>query len=146
MSDFDITIIPPPPIDLVLGAQQGHQGPPGPAGADLTAIAAAVLNGHKAVAYQADGRIVHASCDNLGHMLTVVGVITAAAGPDEQVAVKASDVIEFTGWAWVPGPVLLGIDGALTQTLPPGALFAQTVGRGAGTRLFVSLQPPILIQ
>ncbi len=132
-----------PAVVVALPGTQGLPGPIGPAGGQLNAEAGGTLNGHRAVAVASDGRLQHASADNPDHALAVLGIIEQAVVIGETVPVRSNDVIEFSGWAWAPGPVLLGLDGQLTQTLPPSAVFEQTIGRGNGTRLLVDLQPPI---
>jgi len=152
MSEFDVTLTPPPELNLVLeppaefglqlGAEQGHQGIPGEAGGQLTAVAGATLNGHKAVAYGADGRLVHASADNADHLLALAGILEVSAAAGEPVPVRDSGLVEFSGWAWAPGPVLVGLNGQLVQAIPVGAVYVQAIGRGEGTRLFIDVQSP----
>jgi hypothetical protein len=155
MSDFDITIEPPPAFDvsidaapevsLTLGAQQGHQGIPGPAGGQLNAAAGATLNGHRVLAWDATGRLIHASADNLDHLLAIAGLTEASAVEGDQIPIKASGPIEFSGWSWSRGPVLLGLNGQLVQSIVPGALFVQPIGLGDGTRLFIDIQTPYVL-
>lgn len=120
----------------------GAQGPIGPSGGELTAVAGAALNGHRAVAYAPDGRLVLASCDNPDHLLAVAGLIEVSAAEGETVPLRISGAVTLSGWAWSAGPVLLGLNGQLVQDVPAGAVFVQALGRGDGTRLFVDLQPP----
>ncbi len=100
------------------------------------------MNGHRAVAWAASGTLVQASCDNIDHILAVSGVTEVSAATGEEFQFRSSGTIEFSGWNWLPGPVLVGLNGQLVQTLPPGAVFVQAVGRGDGQRLFLSIQPP----
>lgn len=152
MSEFDVTIEPPPAFDITLepppdfvlqlGAQQGHQGIPGPAGGQINGTAGATLNGHRVLAWDSTGRLVHASADNLDHLLAIAGLTESSAVESEQIPLKTSGPIEFSGWSWSRGPVLLGLNGQLVQSIVPGALFVQPVGLGDGTRLFIDIKTP----
>lgn len=142
---FDITLEPPPDLVLQLGAQQGHQGIPGPAGGQLNVDAGAALNGHRVVAFGGDGRLIHASADNLAHVFAIAGLIEQAAAEGDPLPVRTHGSIEFSGWAWAPGPVFLGLDGQPVQSLPPQALVSLPIGRGDGAHLFINLQPPVVL-
>lgn len=134
------------PISTTLVNGQGPSGPPGVQGQPGSAVqsgsAGASLNGHRALAWASAGTLVHASCDNIDHILAVSGVTEVSAVPGEEFQFRSSGTIEFSGWNWQPGPVLVGLNGQLVQVVPPGAVFVQAVGRGDGQRLFLSIQPP----
>jgi hypothetical protein len=118
------------------------QGPAGPPGGQITATAGATLNGHRAVAYGSDGRLVHADAGELDHVFAFAGVITEAAVEGESLAVHGpGEAIEFSGWSWSAGPVWYGVTGQLTQTQPAG--YPRVIGRGDGSRLFLDFQPPV---
>lgn len=133
--------------------QVGPQGPPGaqgPAGAsaDQSATiftAGAALSGHMAVRAVGDGSVLYASADQPGQAGTLVGVTTGAAASGAQVSVVADGPIDEPSWSWAPGPVWLGLNGALTQGLPQSGIL-QRVGLALSpTRLLVAIQPPILL-
>ena len=126
-------------ITIDLGADQGLPGPPGPAGVDLSGVAAATLNGHRAVAWSA-GLLVHADPST---PVALAGVIESAATIGETVSVRASGVVTHSGWSWSAGPVWYGASGALTQTQPVG--YPRVIGRGDGTRLYLDIQPPVQV-
>lgn len=132
-----------PAILINIPGTQGLSGPPGDGGVELPA--AASLSAYSAVAVASAGELVHASCDNLAHALAVAGLITAACPLGDMAVVSVHETIDNPSWSWVSGPVMLGLDGQLTQVLPVGATFAQTIGRGEGTRLVLNLQPPLLL-
>lgn len=120
----------------------GEQGLPGPAGTDLTGVAASTLNGHRAVAWQG-GLLVHADSSNIAHLFALAGVIEAAAAAGDTVPIKAAGVVTYSGWSWSAGPVWYGTDGSLTQTQPAG--YPRVIGRGDGQRLFIDIQPPVQV-
>lgn len=137
-------------VEVVTEAKQGPrgvQGPPGPAGgATLVPIGSTPISGHSAVAVDAAGELVPADCTTAGHHGAVLGVIVNAYAAGADAEVKTGFPLEHSGWTWTPGPVFVGTAGQLTQTLPPGALFSQTVGHAvSATRVLIDLQPPITI-
>lgn len=129
-----------PQITTLISA--GQRGEPGPAGvASLTATAATPLAGHKVVALTKDG-FMHASADNINHILAVVGLTESSFSQGSAATAKSSGNISLVGWNWSPGPVLLGLDGALTQTIPPTAEFVQAVGFGDGDTITINILQP----
>ena len=129
-------------LTLSIAGEQGLPGPPGPAGSDLSSVAALTLNGHRAVAWQS-GELVHADSSNPAHVFALAGMIESAASAGDTVLVKAAGVVTYSGWSWSAGPVWYGTDGSLTQTQPAG--YPRVIGRGDGTRLFIDIQPPVQV-
>lgn len=122
-------------VEVLEAAAQGPQGPrgiqgiPGPAGgATLVTVGATPVSGHTAVAMDADGLLIYADCTNPAHIGAVQGVIANAYGAGDPAVVQTSFDLSHTGWAFATGPVFVGATGALVQTLPMGAVFAQVVG------------------
>lgn len=138
-----------PRIQILTEAEQGPPGPRGPAGPSGAATlieTAAPISGHSAVACNASGLLIPADCTLLAHRGAVIGVTDSAYAAGADAEVKTDFVLEHAGWTWAPGPVFVGVAGALTQTLPPGAVFSQVVGQAlAATQLLVDLQPPITL-
>ncbi len=137
-------------VELVeLGEQgpRGIQGIPGPAGgATLVTVGATPLSGHTAVAMDADGLLIYTDCTNLAHLGAVLGVVANAYSPGDLAAVQTDFDLTHAGWAFATGPVFVGATGALVQTLPMGAVFAQVVGYAlAPTRIRIDVQPPIVL-
>ena len=135
---------------IVTEAVQGPPGPqgiPGPAGgAALVTVGATPLSGHTAVALDSGGLLVYADCTNPAHIGAVQGVVGSAYSPGDQAVVQTGFELVHAGWSFSPGPVFVGASGALVQTLPPGAIFAQVVGYAlAPTRIRVDVQPPIVL-
>ena len=137
-------------VEVLEAAAQGPRGPqgiPGPVGGATTVmVGAAPISGHTAVAMDAGGLLVYADCTNPAHIGAVQGVVGNAYSPGDQAVVQTDFELVHAGWSFTTGPVLAGLSGALVQTLPPGALFAQVVGFAlAPTRIRVDVQPPIVL-
>ena len=49
-----------------------------------------------------------------------IGLTTHSALNGAPVTVAVRGEVQDPSWSWTPGPVLLGLDGHLTQTQPPG--------------------------
>ena len=142
------SIIPPAGIVSVLTVGQGPAGRPGtPGGAGADYTAAAALSGHQAVALDAAGQAVYASADNPAHALRVAGITLGAAALGDSIAVQSSGLVEHSGWAFTPdAPVYVGVGGALVQSVPGTAIYAQVIGKAlSATRLLVGLQPPVVL-
>lgn len=137
-------------IEVVSVAEQGPrgiQGIPGPAGgATVVTVGAAPLSGHTAVAMDAGGLLIYADCTNPSHLGAVLGVVANAYGAGDPADVQTSFDLSHAGWAFTPGPVFAGAGGAIVQTLPPGAVFAQVLGYAlSATRIRIDVQPPIAL-
>ena len=137
-------------VELVeLGEQgpRGIQGIPGPAGgATLVTVGATPLSGHTAVAMDADGLLIYADCTNPAHIGAVQGVIANAYSPGDLAVVQTDFDLTHAGWTFATGPVFVGATGALVQTLPMSAVFAQVVGYAlVPTRIRIDVQPPIVL-
>lgn len=137
-------------VQIVEAAEQGPrgiQGIPGPAGgATVVTVGATPLSGHTAVAMDADGLLIYADCTNPEHIGAVQGVIANAYGAGDLAVVQTDFDLSHAGWTFATGPVFVGATGALVQTLPMGAVFAQVVGYAlAPTRIRIDVQPPIVL-
>lgn len=137
-------------VEFVEVAEQGPRGPqgiPGPAGGATTVMVGATpISGHTAVALDSGGLLIYADCTNPAHIGAVQGVVGNAYSPGDLAVVQTDFELVHAGWSFAPGPVLAGLSGALVQTLPPGAIFAQVVGFAlAPTRIRVDVQPPIVL-
>lgn len=137
-------------VQIVKVAEQGPrgiQGIPGPAGgATFVTVGAAPVSGHTAVALGADGLLIYADCTNPAHIGAVQGVIANAYGAGDLAVVQTDFDLTHAGWTFATGPVFVGATGALVQTLPMGAVFAQVVGYAlAPTRIRIDVQPPIVL-
>lgn len=128
--------------------QVGPQGPPGSITGDgsvPTFTAGAALSGHMAVRAVGDGSVVYASADQPSQAGTVLGITTGAAQAGAQVSVVTAGPVDEPSWAFAPGPVWLGLNGALTQVLPQGGMLQQIGIALLPTRLLVAITPAILL-
>lgn len=134
-----------PPATLHADMASVIVGKPGPAGgATVVTVGATPLSGHTAVAMDADGLLIYADCTNPAHIGAVLGVVANAYGAGDPAVVQTSFDLHHAGWTFTPGPVLAGAGGALVQTLPAGAVFAQVIGYAlSATRIHIDVQPPI---
>ena len=146
-----VVVTPPQPFSSVVvrgvPGPRGPQGVPGPAGGATTvAVGATPLSGHTAVALDSGGLLVYADCTNPAHIGAVQGVIANAYSPGDLAVVQTDFGLVHAGWSFSPGPVFVGASGALVQTLPAGAVFAQVIGYAlAPTRIRIDVQPPIVL-
>ena len=137
-------------VEVLEAAAQGPRGPqgiPGPAGGATTVtVGAAPISGHTAVALDSGGLLVYADCTNPAHIGAVQGVVGNAYSPGDLAVVQTDFDLAHAGWTFATGPVFVGATGALVQTLPMGAVFAQVVGYAlAPTRIRIDVQPPIVL-
>lgn len=109
--------------------------------------AASALGGHRVVRLNPSGGLDYASSDVAWHAGTVLGVTRGAAASGSLQSVVRDGQIEEPTWNWQVGrPVFLGVDGVLTQDLPPAAVFSLVVGFPiAPTRLLVAIREPLVI-
>ena len=134
-------------LEVAAQGPRGPQGIPGPVGGATTVMVGAVpISGHTAVALDSGGLLIYADCTNLAHLGAVQGVIANAYGAGDLAVVQTDFDLTHAGWAFATGPVFVGATGALVQTLPMGAVFAQVVGYAlAPTRIRIDVQPPIVL-
>lgn len=111
----------------------------------LRKIAAATLNGHRAVAALPDGTLVHADNLNPDHRDAVLGLIANATLINHEAIVSTFGSMVEPSWSWTPQRSLfLGTEGLITQTLPATG-FLLVLGKAVSpTEIFIQLQTPIL--
>lgn len=105
------------------------------------------VSGHKIVRSQADGTVIHADHDDINlandHLL---GVSSNAAAAGDPVAVVTYGPLEELSWTWDTTKLLfLGSNGAIVQVQPVTGFSAQIGFPLTTTKIFVSLQRPILL-
>lgn len=111
----------------------------------LTFGAGQPIGGHKAVRVVDGGQFMVASSDDASQIGTVIGVSSNAAGQGDDLRVVSLGEISEPSWAFVPGPVFLGVGGSLVQT-PPSIGFIQQMGVAlSATKLLVALSAPIAL-
>jgi len=134
-------------VELGQQGPPGRQGPPGPAGDAITVkVGLLPISGHSVVACDAQGELIAADATNPAHRGAVLGVVADAYSPGDDAVVQTGFVLEHSGWAWAPGPVLVGLSGQLAQAPPAGALFSQVIGQAlSATRVLIDINPPITL-
>ena len=134
-------------VELGQQGPPGRQGPPGPAGDAISVkVGPLPISGHSVVACNSMGELIAADATNPAHRGAVLGVVADAYSPGDDAVVQTGFVLEHSGWAWAPGPVLVGLAGQLAQALPPGALFSQVIGEAlSATRVLIDINPPITL-
>lgn len=108
---------------------QGPAGPPGPIGGQPTYTASMPLSGHRVVKIVPTDAVEYADCTNATDAFTIVGLTTQAYSTSAVVTVQTTGLVTHSGWSWVVGhPVILGLTGFPTQSIPVGAAFVKQIG------------------
>jgi hypothetical protein len=108
-------------------------------------VAGEVLSALKVVRGQG-GQAFLMDASDIAQAHLCVGITETSAASGGAVQVINDGVITDGSWTWTAGPVYLGEDGALTQTVPasPGQAFNLRVGTAvSATRLVVKIDRPI---
>lgn len=146
-----IVVEPEAEILVVTVSDQGPPGPRGPVGpsggSTFPRTAVRPLSGHRWV-YEVDAeRVDYASCDDLTSFSMTLGLTLNAAPAGGDTNVTRRDQVSHEGWAWRRGAVFLGLDGQLTQQLPPEAKFSLVVGFSPEpTVLFIDIGIPFILE
>lgn len=137
-------LVQPEIVHLITTAAE--QGPRGLSGHGATPfVASTSLSGHQFVYVNTDGLLAVASADNLATASTVLGMTTGAVVSGATTIPQDTGVIEFNGWNFTPGPVILGLNGQPVQTPAVGALFTLSVGTAlSATKVLLSIRTPII--
>jgi hypothetical protein len=111
---------------LTIPGPQGPKGDPGDAIVTQTHEAATNLSGHRAI--RVSGGLA-SLCDgtNAAHTGRCIGITTGAAIAGADATVQTVGLITEPSWNWTEGPVYVGANGVLTQSLA-GLAFIQQVG------------------
>ena len=126
---------------------KGDAGQPGAAGSadPQTATLAGAVGLHQLVFNSPAGALL-ASCDQPGQAGKVLGLSLAAGALGIQITYSAAGVVTDQAWNWTPGPIFLGLNGALTQQLPAAATFVQQVALALSpTSLRMGLRASVMI-
>ncbi|GAA5785661.1 hypothetical protein [Chitiniphilus shinanonensis] len=130
----------------------GRQGPPGPAGpigpaggSAFTRRRGETLSALRVV-YEQAGEVFALDYRDAAHIGQLLGLTLTAGDAGSEVDVQRSGAIDDAGWSWTPGPVWLGVAGALTQ-VPPADGFDVLVGAAvSATRLILDVSDPISLE
>lgn len=109
-----------------------------------TALAGEAISAKRAIkvfngsAYLADASIS-------GDEDLVVGITLGAANAGSNVTYQFGSTIQDNSWTWVEGPVYLGTNGQLTQSLS-GLAFMQQIGVAlSATELLIDIEQAIIL-
>lgn len=114
----------------------------------FTRVASGPLSGHRVVTPLTNGKLVYADSSTPIHAHAPLWLTIESGLTDQSVEVVAYGSVTEPSWDWVYGPVYLGLNGVLTQTVPvsPDAYFSVRVGVATSvTSMFVNPQPSILL-
>lgn len=148
-SQHEIEILAVLEHDQITATTVGEQGPPGrpgipgPAGGSALQREAGEVISALRVLYELDGAVYALDCRDAEHIDLLLGISLTSAMAGEQLNIQRSGVIDDAGWAWAPGRIWLGADGALTQ-IPPTGGFDVLIGSAmSATRITLNLSEPI---
>lgn len=111
----------------------------------LTFTAGEPLSGQRAVRLAGSNTVRIASSDDISQAGLPIGVTTAAADEGADVTVMIVGTVDEPTWSFSPGPVFLGLNGALVQ-IPPASGFVLQIGTAlSATRLVVERSTPIIL-
>lgn len=139
-----------PEVHAVTVGEQGpagRPGIPGPAGGvAVERLAGAPLSALRVVWEGASGDVYTLDYRDAGAVFQLLGVTLTAAGTGQAINVQRSGVLDDSAWSWQPGPIWLGVDGALTQ-VPPADGFCVLCGSAvSATRIILNVQTPIALE
>ena len=126
-------------------ANPGPQGPKGEPG-DISQIheAATNLSGHRAIRIAA-GLAYYCDGTDSAHTGRCIGITQGAVSAGDDATVQTVGLMTEPSWTWTEGPVYVGANGVLTQSLA-GLAFIQQVGLAvSATSIDINPQLPILI-
>lgn len=127
----------------------GLRGPAGRDGAPgsqvVSFVAGAALSGHRAV-FAAGNTVAYASSGAPETAAQVIGVTTQAADAGAPINVQRMGTITEPTWSWAPGPVFLGLAGALVQTPPDTGAYLQIGVALDATTLDIRIGTPIELE
>ena len=83
----------------------------------FTLPAGEILSGHRAVISD-NGLAFYADNQTLAHAGQLAGLTMGAALEGDSVTIQALGLITEQSWQWIPGPLWLGSNGVITQTIP----------------------------
>lgn len=109
-------------------------------------IASTIMSGHRIVTPTSTGSVEYADCTIAAHRTRPMWMTLAAANSGDPVSVLYTGPTTEPSWSWSPGPVYLGVNGALTQVAPSPPSFLVCVGYAtSGTTFYLDPQPAIVL-
>lgn len=96
------------------------------------------LGGHR-VLVQINDILEYADKDNPSHEGLIVGMSLEAVSSGN-ITIVTNGPIEYNGWAWVEGPIYLGNNGLVTQTIPDTGFLQVIATAIAATKIIFNPQ------
>jgi Bacteriophage minor capsid protein len=127
------------------GGSGSGSGPPALASGGLLAVpAGAVINGHRAVRFDATQAVVHADT-TFDALEAIAGISENAASLGSSVNVRYAGALTFSGWSWTAGqPVFCGSNGVLTGSATGPGPIRQVAVAIAAQAIKVDLRPTMM--
>jgi hypothetical protein len=95
---------------------------------EINRVAAITLSGHKLVTTNDDGTVRYADASDLDDCLRPIWLTTSAWLEGALTTLTVQGIVVEPTWNWTPGSLIwLGLNGQLTQTIPPEAAFVRRV-------------------
>jgi hypothetical protein len=114
------------------------------AGPIVEAVAGQNLSGHRAVAI-VNNLAVYGSNTNPAQLGCIRGITIGATVTGETATIQVYGPMVEPSFDWIPGPIFVAVNGALTQS-PPGTGWLQQIAvADSATRIFIDIQPPITL-
>jgi hypothetical protein len=108
----------------------------------VSRVAAENLSASRLVYVGVDG-VRYASSDDVSKV-HALGLTRSAVITGQSVFIQTEGDFTDDSWAWIPGPVFLGLNGFLTQTADPSKHLVQIGVAMDATTVVVDIEPPIL--
>lgn len=108
-------------------------------------IAGEPLSGQRVVRLAGIGIVRTASSNDVSQVGLVLGVTSHAADQGDAVAVTVVGPLSDAAWSFAPGPVFLGLNGALVQVPPASGFIQQIATATAPTDIVVERTAPIIL-
>ena len=105
------------------------------------------INGHRVLAVDDDGKVLHADNTILWHRHNILGISKQAvsAGNQVEIAIEGDELTE-TSWNWdTQLPIYLSTDGLLTQTIPSNGFIVIVAETITSTTIRIKINNSIIL-
>lgn len=133
-------------LDVITSPSTGDSGGSSGGNGSLTVYTAGeVISPLRVVRINDDGDLVLVARMPEPESLAPLGIAVQAAQAGATVTVRTAGALSDPSWRWTPGlPVLLGLDGQLTQSQPPGLRYLVVVAYAIDAdTIVIRIGPPI---
>lgn len=131
------------PLSIVVEFEKFVSGPSGDA--ILQRQAGENISALRAV-YELNNEVFYLDPADSDHIELLLGISFTSAPAGQLLSVQRSGVMDDSGWSWIPGPIWLGSNGALTQS-PPTTAYDVRIGAAVSTtRITLNIQDAIQLE